>query len=271
MSRQAVEVPTKPSSVTWIQPGEDCDQYNNTPLGKLTIKIPYSLSSWETTWIQPEEDCGQYNNTPLRQLTIKIPSSLSSWETVYKEFRSGDLLRFETPLVLPEGFEHQLPAGFQSTSTDMKVIDVCSENDCNMTIRVDNTCLWVCDEVRRDSDEFGFFVATPPKYMRNRVCPHCGINAYEKEMLKSGTISKWTAPWWRVCGVNLSQPLPKQPVRENRRQRRNRLLTQQRKTAPGVLWSPIRPEQLVTCWKVLWSENVGSLQGQPPLIVDVLC
>ena len=216
MSRQAVEVPTKPSSVTWIQPGEDC---------------------------------GQYNNTPLRQLTIKIPSSLSSWETVYKEFRSGDLLRFETPLALPEGFEHQLPAGFQSTSTDMKVIDVCSENDCNMTIRVDNTCLWACDEVRRDSDEFGFFVGTPLKYMRNRVCPHCGIDAYEKEMLKSGTISKWTAPWWRVCGVNLSQPLPKQPVRENRRQRRNRLLTQQRKTAPEVM-----------CWKVLWSQNVGSLQ-----------
>jgi len=225
MSRQAVEVPTKPSSVTWIQPGEDC---------------------------------GQYNNTPLRQLTIKIPSSLSSWETVYKEFRSGDLLRFETPLVLPEGFEHQLPAGFQSTSTDMKVIDVYSENDCNMTIRVDNTCLWACDEVRRDSDEFGFFVGTPLKYMRNRVCPHCGIDAYEKEMLKSGTISKWTVPWWRVCGAG--KPKTTTPVRENRRQRRNRLLTQQRKTAPVVM-----------CWKVLWSENVGSLQGQPPLIVDVLC
>ena len=228
MSRQAVEVPTKSSSVTWIQPGEDC---------------------------------GQYNNTPLRQLTIKIPSSLSSWETVYKEFRSGDLLRFETPLVLPEGFEHQLPAGFQSTSTDMKVIDVMSENDCNMTIRVDNTCLWACDEVRRDSDEFGFFVGTPLKYMRNRVCPHCGIDAYEKARSKwkdPGTISKWTAPWWRVCGVNLSQPLPMQPVRENRRQRRNRLLTQQRKTAHLLTQPGANPT--TACWKVLWSENVGSLE-----------
>ena len=227
-------------------------------MSRQAVEVPTVATGGRSAWIQPGEDCGQYNNTPLRQLTIKIPSSLSSWETVYKEFRSGDLLRFETPLVLPEGFEHQLPAGFQSTSTDMKVIDVYSENDCNMTIRVDNTCLWACDEVRRDSDEFGFFVGTPLKYMRNRVCPHCGIDAYEKEMLKSGTISKWTAPWWRVCGAG--KPKTTTPVRENRRQRRNRLLTQQRKTAPVVM-----------CWKVLWSENVGSLQGQPPLIVDVLC
>ena len=187
MSRQAVEVPTKSSSVTWIQPGEDC---------------------------------GQYNNTPLRQLTIKIPSSLSSWETFYKEFRSGDLLRFETPLVLPEGFEHQLPAGFQSTSTDMKVIDVMSENDCNMTIRVDNTCLWACDEVRRDSDEGGLLIGTPLKHMLTRVCPHCVIMGVdEKDMSTFVTISKGTTAWWNVCEVNFSQPFPNQPMQENRRKR----------------------------------------------------
>ena len=163
----------------------------------------------EEDWRQP--------NAPLWQLTIKIPGTLSGWETLKMEFRLGDTIHFETPIVLPETRRvHHLPAGFQSPIQVTKLVDVYCGEDCDMTIRVDNTCLWAFDQWKRDTDEVGFLVGTPLKHMRNRVCPHCGIEGVdEKANSKFVAISKWTAPWWSVCDVNLSEPRSKPPMHEN--------------------------------------------------------
>ena len=154
---------------------------------------------------------------------------------------------------------HQKPAGFQSTVQETKLVEVCG-NDCNMTIQVDNTCLWSFDKVRRDSDEGGLLIGTPLKHMLNRVCPHCvimGVN--EKDMTKRVPINKWTIAWWKVCDVNVPQPILNQTMQKNRRQRRTQLLTCQQKLEPAEM-----------CWLHLWNKNVSSVQPKDEVIVDAL-
>ena len=79
-----------------------------------------------------------------------------------------EVVTFSTPLALP--------AGFQRSGADEKIVEVVGQHT-DFTVKVDNTCLWAADEwcVKTDGVWSSVPIGTPRQLMLDRVCAHCGV------------------------------------------------------------------------------------------------
>ena len=112
-----------------------------------------------------------------------------------------EVVTFSTPI--------DLPAGFQRSGADEKIVEVVGQQT-DFTVKVDNTCLWAADEwcVKTDGVWCSVPIGTPPHLMRDRVCAHCGVRG-DDDAAVSGTFMASAAvrECARFCASGASGPL----------------------------------------------------------------